>query len=154
MNEIDEEVDDIVEETQNPLTPEAIERRKERREITRIFVELNHVINCLQITREIQSTCDELHEGFLAFTYRALVNDAISSLIKVLDVDPKSFSFRAISRRFPQTVKMIYAEKKIDSARIRRLRDRLIEARRKLHFHIDKEHAANPDDLWSKLAIT
>ena len=49
---------------------------------------------------------------------------------------------------------MIYARENIDSARIRRLCDRLTEARRKLHFHIDKEHAANPNDLWSKLAIT
>lgn len=154
MKQIEEETDDIGEGQPKTLSPAAKKRRQERSEVTRIFHELNHAINCLKITREIQSTCDELHEGFLVFAYRALAHDAVSCLMRVLDVDSKSFSFWKISSRFPQTIRMIYAEKGIDTARIRDLRDRLMEARRKLHFHIDKDHAANPDVLWSELAIT
>jgi hypothetical protein len=154
MNEIDEEVEDIVAEPPKPLSPAAVQRQKERCEVVRIFVELNHAINCLKITREIQSTCDELHIGFIGFTYRALVNDALSCLIRILDIDSKSFSFWTINNRFRQTVQMVCNKQNIDPSRIGKLRDRLRKARNKLHFHIDKEYAANPDDLWLELAIT
>jgi hypothetical protein len=72
MNEIDEEVEDIVDEPRKPLTPRAKQRQNERREIYRIFLELNHAIKCLKIAREIQSACEELHEGFVAYAYRPL----------------------------------------------------------------------------------
>ena len=154
MSKIDEEVEEIVAAPPKSLSPAAAQRQQERFEAMRIFSELNHAINCLKIAREIQSTCDELHEGFFAFSYRALVDDALSCLIRVLDVDSRSLTFWTIATRFPKTVEMIYEKAAIDSARIGRFRDRLRAARNKLHFHIDKANAAGADNLWKKLHIT
>jgi hypothetical protein len=75
------------------------------------------------------------------------VNDAVSCLMRVLDVHAKSFSFSEISRRFRAMIRTIYDQEKIDKTRISHFRERLMEARRKLHFHMDKEYASDPDLL-------
>ena len=53
-------------------SPERLQRRKECRELCRLFVETNWAIQCLKIVGQIEQTCSELREGFLVFAYRSL----------------------------------------------------------------------------------
>lgn len=151
---LDESMDDVTDDSKPLMTPSELERRKQRHELSRLFSEVNWAAKCLKIVREIELICSELHEGFFVFAHRALVDDALSCLMRVLDRNNQTFSFWKLDSRFPQRIKTICEREKIDLARIREFDGRLRKARNNTHFHINKEYAADAEALWSQLLIT
>ena len=131
-------------------TPEELRRKKEFRELVRLFCEVNTAVNCLKIVREIERLCSELGQGFFVFAYRALFNEAMSSLMRVLDEHGDAFSVWKLDQK---TIETLCLERKIDLPRVRGFSKRLKTARDRLQFHIDRRHVEDPDHLWEELNI-
>jgi hypothetical protein len=142
---------DEIDDTQMELptaSPEHLEQRKKCRELRRLFFETNWAIQCLKIVGEIERTCSELREGFLVFAYRSLWDDALASLMRVLDETRDAFSVWKIDK-----LDDVCQAAEIDIATLREFSARLRTARNQVHFHIDKRYAADPDELWAKVDI-
>jgi hypothetical protein len=133
-----------------PPSPEELQRRKKRTELWRLFSEVNTTVKCMKIVGELNRLCSELREGFLVFAYRALFDDALSSLMRVLDNHPGAFSIWKLDE---ETIEAVCLERKIDLARVRAFSTKLKTARDKLQFHIDRRHVENPERLWTELDI-
>jgi hypothetical protein len=150
-NDIYDEIDGA--ELEPVVSPKTLQRRKECRELCRLFSEVNWAINCLKIVREIEGTCTELREGFLVFAYRSLWDDALACLMRVLDDHRDARSLWKIERRFQGKFEAVCFGSGINLTKIREFSERLQTARDKTHFHIDKKYAADADRLWSELNI-
>src|SRR6266496_2570263 len=96
--------EDDTEPSEPSPTPEELRRKKEFRELVRLFCEVNTAVNCLKIVREIERLCSELGQGFFVFAYRALFNDAISSLMRVLDEHGDAFSVWKLDQKTIETL--------------------------------------------------
>lgn len=144
-NSMYEEIDDN--ELKPQASPEQIERRKKFHELSRLFSQTNWAIQCLKIVGQLAQMCSELREGFFAFAYRSLFDDALTCLMRVLDEQKK----KAISLWKIDKLEDICKEEHVDIQKIREFSSRLREARNKCHFHND--NATDPDKLWSELAI-
>lgn len=127
-------------------SPERIERRKKMRKLARLFNETNWAIQCLKIVEQFQQICSELREGFFAFAYRSLWDDALACLMRVLDKHPEAISLWKIDK-----LEDICEKEHVDIHTMKEFSRRLREARNKCHFHND--NATDPDKLWSELAI-
>lgn len=150
-NDICDEIDG--DKLQPTASPAQLARRKECRELCRLFCEVNWAIQCLKIVGQIEQTCSELREGFFVFAYRSLWDDALACLMRVLDRHGDVRSLWSIERRFQGEFQALCTSSNIDLARIREFSERLRAARDKTHFHIDKKYAADADRLWSELNI-
>jgi hypothetical protein len=144
--DIDQEVDD--DELQVEPSSEQLQRRKDCRELCRLFCEVNWAIQCLKIAEQIEGTCSELREGFFAFAYRSLWDDALACLMRVLDEHKDAFSLWKIEK-----LKDLCEASHVDVERMREFSKRLKRARDKSHFHIDVKYAADADQLWSEVDI-
>jgi len=133
-----------------PRKPEELLRQKEFRKLRTLFCEVNTAVNCMKIVREIERVCSELGQGFFVFAYRALFNNAMSSLMRVLDEHKDALSVWKLDERATQTLCL---EENIELSRLRAFSKRLKTARDKLQFHIDSRHVENPDQLWGELNI-
>ena len=145
-NNVYEEIDD--DELKRQASPEQIERRKKFHELSRLFSQTNWAIQCLKIVGQLEELCSELREGFLVFAHRALWDDALACLMRVLDKHKEAFSLWKIDE-----LDAICEEENVDIQKMREFSSRLSIARNKCHFHNAKEYAADADQLWSKVAI-
>ena len=95
------------------------------------------------------------HGGnFFEIAQKALFNDMISHIIKVLDSDVRSASFWYILRVGRKTIESCnsYSEEKIKF--LENLNPKLKIVRDKTHFHIDEDGVLSPENIWSKAGIT
>lgn len=92
-------------------------------------------------------------ESFFTISFRALFNDMIAHVIKVLDTNRESANFWYILRVDGPRVKKLksYSKERINSLKI--LAEKLKIVRDKTHFHIDKKGVLNPNDVWEMADI-
>ena len=124
--------------------------------VTRNLTEITTAeYNCLILLEmekaNIDYTCDC---GFFFLTYWALRNDAVARLIRVLDKDDKSATFRDIYKHYSVEIDQElshhgWSYRMIEEFYTKKLR--LI--RIKTHFHLDEQCIVNPQKVWNTADI-
>ena len=124
--------------------------------VTRNLTEITTAeYNCLILLEmekaNIDYTCDC---GFFYLAYWALRNDAFARLIRVLDIDDRSATFRDIYQHYSVEIDQElcrhgWSYKMIDEFYTKKLR--LIRV--KTHFHLDEQCIVNPQEVWNTADI-
>ena len=130
-----------------------------RKAITRNLFELALAIYERRVLKSIAEY--DSNEGvyisgvnFILICHKALFNDMVAHLIKVLDTNPASATFWMIYKYEIRRVKNLssYTEDKIFF--LQKVAKRIKLIRDKTHFHIDKMAVFDPKAIWQEAAIT
>lgn len=92
--------------------------------------------------------------NFIWICYRALFNDMVAHLIKVLDDHPDSATFWMIYEREADKLQSLDSQMRDRMLFLRGIADRIKPIRNKTHFHIDKRAMFDPKAIWREAAIT
>jgi hypothetical protein len=92
--------------------------------------------------------------NFILICHRALFNDMVAHLIKVLDTNARSATFWMIKKYEADKLRSLdsYTEDKVSF--LQDIAKRIKPIRDKTHFHIDKKAMFNPKAIWQEAAIT
>ena len=92
--------------------------------------------------------------SFFDLAVKALFNDVMSHLIKVLDANKDSATFWYIFQNEQNQILTLrsYSEEKISF--LQDLSEKLKHVRDKTHFHIDKQDVIDPKRIWEKAGIS
>ena len=91
--------------------------------------------------------------SFLALTFYALSNDALSHAIKVLEIGQQCRSYWTVEALKRSEIRAFAYDNRTDLRRIHSLSKKLKKVRNKTHFHIDTESLINPDFIWNDAGI-
>jgi len=123
----------------------------------------NEIANAIQ-KRQVLVTVEEYAKkngriffygaSFFDLAVKALFNDVMAHLIKVLDANKDSATFWYVFQNGQNQIVALRSYSKEKISFLQDLSEKVKHVRDKTHFHIDKEGVINPEVIWEEAGIS